>query len=255
MLRSIRTLRLNRRAIIYGYFTDLGVSWAWGIILGLFTIANNPDPASLQRIRESLGQSTDLVVLAFILGLAATALGGYVAARKAPRAELANALAVGILVTAVTLLRVALFGSRLELPISILGMALTPPVALIGGFLRLFQLERFPATGAADALLDFGTLDEFRGGVAELLNTTLVLTSGRRVKVLYLAWAQLPEVYRQAGLAIVRETAMAEMAAHPETPIHFEFSEVSDDLAALMDGLQRQHAQLSYAQVDMDTEA
>ncbi len=255
MVRSFRTLRLNRRAIVFGYFTDLGVSWAWGIILGLFTIASNPDPASLQRIRESLGQSADLVVLAFILGLAATALGGYVAARRAPRAELANALAVGVLVTVVAILRVALFGSRLELPISILGMALTPPVALVGGLLRLLQLGRSTATGVAATSSEYGTLPEFRASVAELLKTTLVLTDGRRVKVLYLAWAQLPEAYRQAGLAIVREAAMAEVAAHPEALIHFEFSELPANLEALMDGLQRQHAQLSYAQVDMDTES
>ena len=142
MSSRFRTLHLNRRAIVYGCLTDLGVSIAATILINLIAAATSPDPASLQ----STSQSAVFVALRFILLLAATAAGGYVAARRSPRAELTNALGVGVVMTTLAILGPVLVGGRPGL-LDILGIVLTAPAALTGGLVRLSRLERPTATG------------------------------------------------------------------------------------------------------------
>ena len=142
MSSRFRTLHLNRRAIVYGCLTNFGVSIAATILVGLLAAAASSDPASLQIAR----QSAALVALRFILLLAATAAGGYVAARRSPRAELTNALAVGVVITILAILSSVIVGSRPDL-LGILGIVLTIPAGLTGGLVRLSRLERPTATG------------------------------------------------------------------------------------------------------------
>ena len=142
MSPRFRTLHLNRRAIVYGCLTNFGVSIAATILVGLLAAAASSDPASLQIAR----QSAALVALRFILLLVATAAGGYVAARRSPRAELTNALAVGIVITILAILISVIVGSRPDL-LGILGIVLTIPAGLTGGLVRLSRLERPTATG------------------------------------------------------------------------------------------------------------
>ena len=142
MSSRFRTLHLNRRAIVYGCLTNFGVSIAATILVGLLAAAASSDPASLQIAR----QSAALVALRFILLLVATAAAGYVAARRSPRAELTNALAVGVVITILAILSSVIVGSRPDL-LGILGIVLTIPAGLTGGLVRLSRLERPTATG------------------------------------------------------------------------------------------------------------
>ncbi len=142
MSSRFRTLHLNRRAIVYGCLTDIGATIAATVLVGLIAGAASSDPASL---RETI-QSPVFVALQFILGLAATILGGYVAARRAPRAELTNALAVGVVMTTIAILGPVVVGARPDL-LGIIGIVLTVPAGLTGGLVRLSQLERSTATG------------------------------------------------------------------------------------------------------------
>ena len=142
MSSRFRTLHINRRAIVYGCLTNFGVSIAATILVGLLAAAASSDPASLQIAR----QSAALVALRFILLLVATAAGGYVAARRSPRAELTNALAVGVVITILAILSSVIVGSRPDL-LGILGIVLTIPAGLTGGLVRLSRLERPTATG------------------------------------------------------------------------------------------------------------
>ena len=142
MSSRFRTLHLNRRAIVYGCLTDIGATIAATVLVGLIAGAASSDPASL---RETI-QSPGFVALQFILGLAATILGGYVAARRSPRAELTNALAVGVVMTTIAILGPVIVGARPDL-LGILGIVLTIPAGLTGGLVRLSQLERSTATG------------------------------------------------------------------------------------------------------------
>ena len=142
MSPRFRTLHINRRAIVYGCLTNFSVSIAATILVGLLAAAASSDPASLQIAR----QSAALVALRFILLLVATAAGGYVAARRSPRAELTNALAVGVVITILAILGSVFVGSRPDL-LGILGIVLTIPAGLTGGLVRLSRLERPTATG------------------------------------------------------------------------------------------------------------
>lgn len=118
---------------------------------------------------------------------------------------------------------------------------------------RIFGPPPPPPLSAAAARAEYGSLDEFRAGVAALLETTLVTQSGRRVKVLLLAWGRLPATYREVALTVLREIAEAELAARPQVEVDFEFSEFSREQVALMRQLRAQYGdQISYAQVDMD---
>ena len=104
-------------------------------------MSRGADPASL----ESTTQAAGYVAASLILGLAATALGGYVAARKSPSAELTNALGVGIVMTLLAILLQVLIRIPLDLW-GILGLVLTIPAAAAGGLLRLSQLEQSTAS-------------------------------------------------------------------------------------------------------------
>ena len=117
---------------------------------------------------------------------------------------------------------------------------------------RIFDPPLPPPLSAAAARAEYGSLDEFRAGVAGLLGTTLVLKDGRRVKVLYLQWSRLPDLYSEVALKLVRAAAEAEVAAHPAARVHFEFSELTDEVALLMNALRRTYPQLTFFQVDMD---
>ena len=141
MSARIRTLQLNRRAIVYGCLTDIGASMAGGIPLLLFAVSRGSDPASLASTTQSAGY----VAASLILGLAATVLGGYVAARKSPSAELTNALGVGVVMTLLAILLQVFIRIPLDLW-GVLGLVLTIPAALVGGLVRLSQLERSAAT-------------------------------------------------------------------------------------------------------------
>lgn len=141
MTARVRTLNLNSRAIIYGCLADIGATMAGSIPLALFAISRTSDLADLESTMAEPGfQAAGLV-----LGLAATVLGGYVAARKATRAELTNALAVGSVMVLLGILLQVLFRLPLDLW-GVIGFVTTIPAAAAGGLLRLSQLEGSAAT-------------------------------------------------------------------------------------------------------------
>ena len=72
------------------------------------------------------------------------------------------------------------------------------------------------------------------------------------MKVLYLQWSRLPDVYSEVALKLVRAAAEAQVAEHPAARVHFEFSELTDELALLMNALRRTYPQITFFQVDMD---
>lgn len=139
MSARISTLHLSPRAIIYGCLANIGVSMAGGIVLTIAAFTTTADLTDLASL-ESTMQSTGILAAGLVLGLAAAILGGYVAARKSPRAELTNALAVGVVVTLLGILLQVLFRVPLDLW-GALGFVTTIPAAAAGGLLRVSQLE------------------------------------------------------------------------------------------------------------------
>lgn len=98
---------------------------------------------------------------------------------------------------------------------------------------------------------DYGTLEEFQAGLAQLLRTTLLLEDGMRVKVVYLEWRKLTAEQSRLAVAMIRDTAQAELAGHPLVPIRFEFNEIPPDLNTVMDQLSQEQSRLTYERVEM----
>ena len=141
MASGIRSLHLSPRAIIYGCLADIGVTFAGSIAITVVALSANSDLVNL----ESTLRSPGFAAAGLVLGLAATILGGYVAARNSPGAELTNALAVGVVIILVGVL--VQVGFRVPLDLwSILGFIVTIPAAGAGGYLRVAQLEQSTTT-------------------------------------------------------------------------------------------------------------
>jgi hypothetical protein len=107
-----------------------------------------------------------------------------------------------------------------------------------------------PAQAAASREAE-GTLDDYAAALQQLLETTLRLADGRRVKVLALDWGQLTAAQRQYTIRAIHQTAVRELAAHPAARIHFELNEVPPDLRAALDPLVKADGRLTYARVPM----
>ena len=144
MSSRISTLHLKPWAIVLGCLADFGVTLVGGIVITLIAFVNVGDPTDVAGLESTL-QSTGLQAAGLVLGLLATVLGGYLAARKSPDAELTNALAVGVVMTLLGVLLQVIFRTPFNLW-SVIGFVTMIPAALGGGFLRVSQLEQSTAT-------------------------------------------------------------------------------------------------------------
>lgn len=141
MSSRISTLHLSPRAIIYGCLANIGATVAGIVPLFLFAISRSPDLTSV----ESTMQTPGFAAAGLVLGLLAMILGGYVAARKSPRAELTNAIAVGTVLVLLGILIQVLVRAPLDLW-GVLGYVTTIPAAAAGGLLRVSQLGQATTT-------------------------------------------------------------------------------------------------------------
>jgi MFS family permease len=122
------------RAVITGLIVDIGGTFlfffVFSIIGGILLTSSGRDVDELKDFAET----SPFIVVSSFAGLLFSALGGYVSARIAGRAEVRNALATGVLSFLVGL--VLIFGS----PISqrswpeLLSLILIIPCALLGGY-------------------------------------------------------------------------------------------------------------------------
>ncbi len=141
MSARIRSLHLGPRAIIYGCLTSFGASIVVGIALFLFALSRSNDLASV----ESTMQTPGFAAAGLVVSLLAMILGGYVASRKSPGAELTNAIAVGVVMVLLGIILQVL--SRVPIDLwGVLGYVTTIPAAAAGGLLRVSQLEQSTTT-------------------------------------------------------------------------------------------------------------
>lgn len=140
MASRISTLNLKPWSIVLGCLADFGVTLVGGIVITLIAFVNVGDPTDVAGLESTL-RSPGFAAAALVLGLAATILGGYMAARKSPGAELTNAIAVGVVITLLGILLQALFRTPLDLW-GVIGYVATIPAAGAGGYLRVSQLEQ-----------------------------------------------------------------------------------------------------------------
>ncbi len=124
---------MNVVAIVSGWAVDTVSSLLFGGIIGAIV---GSDGASEDEVIARMTASPGLVASTFVLGLAFTGIGGYVAASLAQQRRIAHAAAVGAL-SLLTSLAFSLLGpTDLPYAFQIAGIALTIPVAALGGWLR-----------------------------------------------------------------------------------------------------------------------
>jgi len=127
-------------AVALGFFTDIGATMIYGIVLGIVSgaglAAAGADAPTIDAIVE---RSAGFQLLGLTGGLVCTALGGYVAARFANHSEYANAFAVGL--ASLVFGEVMLLVQTQDYPLwlRLLGDALVIPAALVGGHVRMLQ--------------------------------------------------------------------------------------------------------------------
>jgi hypothetical protein len=126
---------IRPKAILVGIVSDIGATYlammALMIWLGAGSGMEDLSKEEARQLIESTFQQPSYLLLSGVLGLLATALGGYVAARVAVVAPLLNAACVGLFDV---IFGILLIGDP-PLWFSIIGLLLTLPAAIIGGVL------------------------------------------------------------------------------------------------------------------------
>lgn len=126
---------IRPKAVAFGILTDIGATFIAMMLLTSFLGAqagteNLSNEEAMQIIERTMRQPSYLLI-GGALGLLATVLGGYVAARTAEVAPLLNAACVGVFGVIFGLVFIG--GSPLWF--SLIGMLLTLPAAIAGGVL------------------------------------------------------------------------------------------------------------------------
>ena len=118
---------MKLKAIIMGVITDISLTIFFSIIIAVMIMANKADYHVLE-------QSIPFLIINMFIGLLCTSIGGYVTAHLAKELIIKNAFYFGI---ASLLISILLNSSSAILTwYSILGIILTIPFALLGGYLE-----------------------------------------------------------------------------------------------------------------------
>ncbi len=121
---------LRPRAVTAGFFLDTVGTW----VTQLLILALTPGLAALSEEQQIAFLGTSAGSQA--LGAAWTVAGGFLAAHLAPDREIANAFAVGALSTILGFLGAFSAPDTIPLAYEALGLAITIPLALAGGWSR-----------------------------------------------------------------------------------------------------------------------
>lgn len=128
--------RFRILAVVIGWIVDIVgsnvVGLAVGIVFGIMYARAGMKP---QQFAETMSNSPVVIGISLVIGLTFTAIGGFVAAHMGRSAPIRHALGVGILSAATGVLTSLVFPTGM-LGFGILGIALTIPMAVLGGAMR-----------------------------------------------------------------------------------------------------------------------
>lgn len=128
--------KLSVKAVAIGLVVDiggsLGVGFLVGIVTGIYLGVKGVPP---DRMAQTLYGSFVFLLVSLIIGLFFTGLGGYIAAKIAKTAELKHAFVLGILVELLGVLFIVLSSNPGSPAFNIVGLILTIPIAVLGGYL------------------------------------------------------------------------------------------------------------------------
>jgi hypothetical protein len=124
---------IRPKAILIGIVADIGATYLIMAVLmvSLGAGARDLSEEEARQLIESTFQQPFYLLLSAVLGLLATALGGFVAAKVASVAPLLNAACVGLFDL---ILGILLIGDA-PLWFSVMALLLTLPAAIMGGVL------------------------------------------------------------------------------------------------------------------------
>lgn len=134
--------RVNFKALLFGLATDIGGTFAASlIILPVFAgdrFAPDMSAEELEAAMQTLAQDSGFLLTSLIVGLAFSALGGYVAGRVAKQEIYLNAGLIGV----IDVLIAVLFGGGGPIWFNVAGFLLVIPAALYGGYLADRQMAK-----------------------------------------------------------------------------------------------------------------
>jgi hypothetical protein len=103
-----------------------------------------------------------------------------------------------------------------------------------------------------DDIEGYGTDEDLKEYLQQILGTTITLKDGTRVKPIYIEWALLTPEQRQIALSFIKQAAISEIGRQRSARIRFEFNEIPADLDHMMrDLVGVNNPGFVYAQVDM----
>ena len=123
---------VNTRAVVTGSLVDVVGSFVMGYVLYLVVTATAGAP-SAEQLQAIYTGSVTIQGVQLVLGLLMTAVGAYVGARLAPKAERVNAFAVGVVSTIVGFTIVFSAPDSAPFWAQASGLILTIPAAFAGG--------------------------------------------------------------------------------------------------------------------------
>jgi hypothetical protein len=143
-------MKLNIKAILIGWITDLAGSFVTSILIGIvISVSLISGGTRPEQIAERMTNSP-LMSIGLLLGLMMSTVGGWVAANVARRDEVAHGVATGLLsIVMYWLLTRSLSGGTSPAWYDLAATLLTIPCAALGGYLssRKRSREIGPAQG------------------------------------------------------------------------------------------------------------
>lgn len=141
--------KISLRAILTGGLVDVGGTYLWGLLIGaIVTSAYGLSPLPPDQLATQLDQifQTDPVIsgVNLVVGLLFSILGGYVAARAAKQDELLNGGMSGWLGVVLGIATLVTGEYSVPLWLLLVEIVLGPAWGVVGGWLRMKQVERMP---------------------------------------------------------------------------------------------------------------
>jgi hypothetical protein len=136
--------KISIKGVLIGGIVDVATSIVLGIPIAIYAFAkidfaHTPKDQMAAAMTAAMNGHPSIFVIQMVVGLACSALGGYVAARLAKHDELLNGTLSSFLCTAIGIYSIAAGKDSHSLAVQILTFVGSPVFALIGGYLALLH--------------------------------------------------------------------------------------------------------------------
>jgi hypothetical protein len=131
------TKEISIKAVIIGLLVDIGGTFAFSFVFRLLAAIVLTSAGRSSEDLEVFTQTMVFLLSSLAAGLLFTSLGGYITAHLARKAEMKNALVMGILSSLSGVIFLVLSHDSSPLWFNVLSLLLVIPAAILGGYVRL----------------------------------------------------------------------------------------------------------------------